>query len=231
MVKAVLFDWNGTLLDDLGLLAYGSVVKIFESHDIPSPTLEQYRQEIAAKFMDFYYRHGFVPNFSGQGPEGDAKALNKIRKQYYLDHDHKVKIRPDAVRTVLNLRVMKIKVGIVSAEIESSLLTKLSSSDLHNLIDNRFIRAEAWGDKTAALLDVCQRLGVPPADALYVDDTVDGAKAAQNAGLVSIGFANKTGYNSEDRLRIQTPFIINELSELLSLVEDMNEIRAHGVKL
>ena len=43
MVKAVLFDWNGTLLDDLGLLAYGSVVKIFESHDIPSPTLEQYR--------------------------------------------------------------------------------------------------------------------------------------------------------------------------------------------
>ena len=111
-IEAVIFDWNGTLYDDLERLAYGSVVKISETYNISPPTLDEYRQEITASFMKFYYKHGFVMNFSGQGSDGDAKALNVIRKKYYTDNGDKGNIRSDATRTVVNLRSMGIKVGV-----------------------------------------------------------------------------------------------------------------------
>ncbi len=223
-VEAVIFDWNGTLYDDLERLAYGSVVKIFETYNIPTPTLDEYRQEISAKFMNFYYKHGFANNFSDQGPDGDAKALNIIRKKYYTDNGDKGNIRPDAFYTVLCLRRAGINVGIVSVEIESTLFEKLHSSMLGRLFDSQFIRTQVWGDKGPALLEVCGRLNVSPTNVVYVDDTVDGTTSAIKVGLTAIGFANTTGYNSEDRLRSVTPFIINELSELLKLIPKLDRI-------
>ena len=81
MVKLVIFDNNGTLENDLDL-AFGSVVEIFNRYSLKSPSLEQYRNEISARFMDFYYRHGFNKNFSGKGDKGDIDALNQIREEY-----------------------------------------------------------------------------------------------------------------------------------------------------
>ena len=221
-VKAVIFDWNGTLYNDLEQLAYGSVIKIFETYNIFPPTLEEYRQEITAGSIKFYYKHGLVPDFSGQGPDGDAKALSVIRKKYYAENGNKGNIRSDATRTVLNLRVMGIKVGIVSAEIESTLFEKLNSSELHRLFDSQFIKTQVWGGKSSALLEMCKTLDVDPSNAIYIDDTVDGTSAAKSAGLISVGFGNKTGYNSEDRLKAVTPLIIYELSEILDLIPSLD---------
>lgn len=224
-VEAVIFDWNGTIYDDLERLAYGSVVKIFNTHNISPPTLDEYRQEITSEFMKFYYKHGFVLNFSGQGQDGDAKMLNVIRRKYYTDNGDKGNIRPDAARTVFNLRTAGIKVGIVSAEIELALFEKINSSDLRRLFDNQFIRTEVWGNKGPALLEVCKKLDVNPNNSIYLDDTVDGISSAQKAGLIPVGFGSETGYNSEDRLRSVTPFIIHELSELLELVRSFDQTR------
>lgn len=222
-IEAVIFDWNGTLHDDLERLAYGSVVKIFETHNIPTPTLDEYRQEITASFMKFYYKHGFVPNFSGQGEDGDSKALNIIRKKYYTENVDKGNIRLDAAQTVFNLRSMGIKVGIVSAEIGSTLFDKLNSSDLYGLFDSQFVRAQVWDDKGLALLKMCQDLDVSPGNTIYVDDTIDGTGSAKKVGLIPVGFGNETGYNSEDRLRLITPFVIYELAELPQLVGLFND--------
>lgn len=224
-IEAVIFDWNGTLYDDLERLAYGSVVEIFRTYGLFPPTLDEYRQEITASFMKFYYKHGFVPNFSGQGKDGDSKALNVIRKKYYTDNGDKGNIRPDATRTVSNLRAIGIKVGIVSAEIESTLFEKLNSSDLNGLFNSRFITTQVWGDKGPALIEMCKRLGVNPNTTAYVDDTVDGTGSAKKVGLIPIGFGNETGYNSEDRLRSVTSFVVSELSELLELVLSFGQIR------
>lgn len=221
-VEAVIFDWNGTLHDDLERLAYGSVVKIFETYKLSPPTLDEYRQEITASFMKFYYKHGFVRGFSEQGEDGDSKALNVIRKKYYTENGDKGNIRPDATQTVFNLRSMGIKVGIISAEIGSTLFEKLNSSDLHRLFDSQFVRAEIWGDKGVALLKICKDLDVSPGNTIYVDDTIDGTGSAKKVGLLPVGFGNETGYNSEDRLRSVTPLIIHELSEILDLVHDIN---------
>ncbi|OGN01852.1 MAG: hypothetical protein A3B91_04045 [Candidatus Yanofskybacteria bacterium RIFCSPHIGHO2_02_FULL_41_29] len=218
MIKAVIFDWNGTLFDDLEKLAYGSVKEIFRCYNIPPPTLEQYRQEITSSFMAFYYKYGFAENFSGQEAKGDADALNQIRKKYYTEHKSDGQIRPDARDTILRLKEMNIKIGIVSAEIRASLFEKLNSSELRDQFDPKLIIAEAWSGKDLALLDICDKLAIQPGNAIYVDDTIDGINSAKKAGLIPVGFGNKTGYNSERRLRQITSLVVNELSELIPLI-------------
>ena len=87
MIKAVIFDYNGTLLDDLPV-AYGSIREIFRRYNLPCPTPEQYRLEIGTNFMEFYYNHGFPRTTT-------AKELNVVRMEYYLDHFHEAKLRPE----------------------------------------------------------------------------------------------------------------------------------------
>lgn len=218
MIKLVIFDNNGTLEDDLLNLAYGSVVKIFNIHDLLPPTLEQYRQEITAKFMDFYYSHGFSPNV-GHPKYATAESLNAIRKKYYEENVHQARFRPDAVRTLVYLKSINLKTAIVSSEIKSVLTPKLYNNGLLGLLD--CLRAGVYGDKAPVLLEVCKELNVISEEALYVDDTVDGTSAAKSAGLIPVGFGN--GYNAPERLRTITSKIIYELSELPSLIKWLNQ--------
>ena len=211
-MKAVLFDYNGTLLDDL-LVAYGSVAEIFRRYGILSPTLEQYREEIITDYMKFYYDHGFSPNFSGSGAKGDADALNAIRKEFYENHASEASFRPDAVKTIIGLKEAGIKVAIVSADIESVLVERLNREGMVDLFERKNIWGGVHKDKTPILLEACRRLGVDSKEAVYVDDTVDGTSAAVKAGMVAVGFGN--GYNSRGRLLEITPYIIDRLSELL----------------
>ena len=220
-IQAVIFDNNGTLLDDLKF-NFGSITEIFGRYNMTPPTLEQYRHEASAKYMDFYYNHGFKVNFSGEGIEGDAKALNLIRKEYYRKYSDGAHFRPDAIRTIKELKKNNIKVGIVSAEIEEILLGKLDKEGVRALFKPGAIKAGVYGDKTPALLEVCSVLKVRPRDALYVDDTADGTSAALRAGMIAVGFGASTGYNSEDRLRAVAPIIIYSLSQLMGVIKIIN---------
>jgi len=208
MIRAILLDWNQTILGD-ELVAYGSVVTIFKEHGIEPPSISQYLNEITSNWMDFYFKYGF-------SKDTNPDYLNTIRKRYYEEHDNEAQIRPDARDTILGLKSLSLemRVGIVSAEIESVLLNKLDQTGLLGLLD--IVRGGIRGDKSPVLLEACKELNVQPNRAIYVDDTVDGTGAAKRAGLIPIGFSN--GYNSPDRLRQVTPLVINQLSELIPLI-------------
>ena len=52
-MKLVLFDWNGTLLDDT-LLWYDVVLKVFHTFGKQAPTLEQYFRELEGDYFIIY---------------------------------------------------------------------------------------------------------------------------------------------------------------------------------
>lgn len=207
MIRAIIFDHNGTLLDDLPV-AYGSIREIFRRYNLPCPTPEQYRLEIGTNFMEFYYNHGFPRTTT-------AKELNVVRMEYYLDHFHEAKLRPE-VETVLSaLSLLEIKFAIVSADVDSLVIKKLEEVDMKSFFN--VIRAGVR-DKRTALLEVCKELGVEPHEACYVDDTVDGNTAAKEAGLHAIAIIG-TGYHSVERLSKVSPHVISNLYELSAIIE------------
>lgn len=208
MIKVALFDNNGTLEDDLNL-AYGSVVQICKTYGVSPPSLEQYRNEVGKNYMDFYYNHG-IPR------EVSADELNKIRKEYYEENSNEAGFRPDAIEVIEELGWMGIKTGIVSAEVESILIPKLHRAGFVPLVKEEYIRAGIYGSKVPALLDMCAKMGVKPQEAIYVDDMADGCIAAEKAGLFPVGFGS--GYNSPERLKEVSVYIIYELSQIFHLL-------------
>lgn len=210
--KVVVLDFNGTSFDDLHV-AFGSVQEIFRTYNIPCPTLEQYREEITANYMEFYYSHGFLRTTTGD-------ELNKIRNRFYKINDGSAKIRSDTRKTLAHLAFYHIRMAIVSAESLTNLYRQLiRHGDLQKNFD--FIRAEAWGEngKEKALLQVAEVFDEDPSNMIYVDDSVDGLTSARNVGVIPVAFTNPTGYNSEHRLMQVTEFSVKEMWDLRNLIK------------
>ena len=210
--RVVIFDFNGTLFDDLHV-AYGSVQEIFRTYGIPCPTLDQYREEIAANYMEFYYNHGFPRTTTGD-------ELNKIRSEFYRTNSGSAQIRRDVAETLYGLSALHIRLAIISAEISVTLSRQLIRwGNLQRSFD--FIKAEAWGDKgkEKAFLQAAEIFGENSCETIYVDDSVDGLTSAKNVGVIPVAFTNPTGYHSKHRLAAVTEFSIQEIGELNNLIK------------
>lgn len=202
-----MFDWDGTLYNSL-MLAYGSVIKIFKTYNKPPPSLDAYRDEITADFMQFYWKHDIPRNVTGHD-------LNKIRKRYF--EEHKKEASPNAwVESVLKQgRVLNIPRVIVSAGVSENLNQQLKDSNLLPLVTR--VRGDAW-DKEKALLEVLDFFGVQAENAFYLDDTYDGLVAAKKCGIVAIGYTGKSAYNSERRIIEAADYTVSSLWHLLPII-------------
>ncbi len=190
--KLAIFDWNGTLLDDLPI-AYGSVLEIFGRYGIPPPSIDTYRAEITTRFMDFYRAHG-IPKTA------TPYDLNAIRKEYFAIHGYQADLHVNAKETLMLCKVLGMQVAIVSAEIADVLEQRVRDFELTPFIDH--IAGSAY-DKEQALIAALDRFGVPAEEAFYLDDTFDGLMAARNVGIITFGFCG--GYGTRDRIRAAKP--------------------------
>lgn len=202
--KLAIFDWNGTLLNDLPL-AFGSVCAIFDHYGVAQPTLQQYRDEIEANFMKFYHAHG-IPK------EATADDLNKIRKEYFLAHWNDVSLHEEAVEALAKCGKLVSNLTIVSSEIFDVLKARLKQFGLERNFSS--VRA-AHGAKEKLLLETISEFNCRPEDAFYVDDTYDGISSAKNVGMATFGTVN--GYNSMRRVVAASPNLV--ISSLLAVPE------------
>ena len=56
--KHVIWDWNGTLLNDLNH-AIVTVNRLLSEENLPTTTLDKYRKEFGFPILDYYQRMGF----------------------------------------------------------------------------------------------------------------------------------------------------------------------------
>ncbi len=206
-LKLFVFDNNGTALDDLHL-NYGSVEAIFAVLGVHCPTKEQFRNEIRANFMQFYWNHGVPRDITGE-------QLNVIRRLYYKARQETAHYRRDFPDLLRECQNTGIRVGMCSAEMPDVLQGFLERAGLYNLFPPDLVRGGAWPSKVPILTSMAQSSSLEPAECAYVDDTDDGISAAKEAGFYAIGFVNATGYNSAKRIHDAKPdLVINSFIEL-----------------
>lgn len=199
-LKVFVFDNNGTGLDDLHV-AFGSVEAIFAVLGLHCPNKDQYRNEISADYMQFYWGHGVPRDITGE-------QLNVIRKLYYKMRQTTVRYRSDFPDLLKACQDTDVRVGMCSAEIPDVLQGFLERAGLLKFFRPRMIRGGAWPSKTPVLTSMAQDMGFEPSECAYVDDTDDGITAARAAGYFAIGFAHPTGYNSAKRIYDAKPDLV-----------------------
>lgn len=214
----IILDNNGTMWDDLHV-NYGMIQEIYRQYarkiepGTPVPTVEQFREEICADFMNFYRDHGFTQELFPQKDKELGMELNVIRKAYYAEHGKAAQFRPGLAEFLQEARDWGLKTAVCSAEMEEMLKQNMTAAGLSPLLDD--IHGNAFPHKEEVLARILVDLGVQPERAAYVDDTVDGLTAAKHMGMVRIAFAHETGYNSRPRLEKTNPqMVVGSFTEL-----------------
>jgi HAD superfamily hydrolase (TIGR01509 family) len=199
-LRLLVFDNNGTALDDLHL-AYASVGMIFQVIGLRGPTKDQFRNEIGAGYMEFYWRHGVPRRYT-------AEDLNPIRSLFYRHRIETAHYRDDLPPLLRACRKLGILTGMCSAEIPEVLQEYLTRAKLLESFSPGLICGGASPSKTPFLVSMAQQHGLAPTECAYVDDTEDGIRSAKEAGYYAIGFNNTTSHNSAERIYSAKPHLV-----------------------
>lgn len=205
----VVFDWNGTLVDDVAL-AVGSVNAVRAELGMSSVTLAQYRRSFRFPIQVFYEDLGF--DFEHTGFEELVEA--------YLGHfDAGVSecdFCPGAFELVSQLKTHGAQVAVLSASHQKTLIETAKRNDLHSHIDHFFgLEDSAASGKLDRARDL-DRLMKRPANArvLMIGDTDHDAEVAFDRGWDFLAVA--TGHQDVARLHVTGAPVVQTLRDVVT---------------
>ena len=176
-ISHVVWDWNGTLLDDLEIVIESLNVGIGR-FGLPPIDDRQYRDHFTRPVRSFYQSL-----FGRPVSDKEWKSLNKIFHDEYFSRVHSASLADDALEAIALTEQKGWNQSVLSMTTHDELIEIVAS---HGITD-RFVRIEGLqtptgGLKAAHLEQHLANLGIDPANAVVVGDTPDDAMAAQTVG-------------------------------------------------
>jgi pyrophosphatase PpaX len=198
LLKAALFDFDGTLVDTTEMIYQGmrhAASTVLGRDDIPRETLLANVGQPLPRQMEL------------MDAEKAELLLEAYRHHHEENHDALIQEFPHVAQALSRLRSARIKVAVVTSKRRVSVEMALNNfPDLRNVVD-RFVTMEDTNEHKPHPEPLWRGLellgGVPKEEAAYVGDSPFDVEAAKAAGLTSV--AVSWGAFSEDRLREAEP--------------------------
>ncbi len=213
MIKAIIFDLDGTLLNTLNDLA-DSVNHILTSHNMKNRTVDEIRSFIGNGIPTLIARS--VP----ENTDTDTLRICVEEMQVYYKAHADIKTKPyDGITELLSeLKTKNIASAVVTNKAEDSakLLCNRKFGNMFSFVigDNGKDRLKPAPDNVFRALRL---LDVNKEDVLYVGDSDVDMVTAKNAGLRSVGVS--WGFRDSDVLKkCGADYIIHSPEELLNLI-------------
>jgi len=206
-IKGIIWDWNGTLLNDAGL-AVATMNEMLTRRNLPELSVVQYKQVFSFPVKDYYQRIGF--DFEREPFE--IPAFEFIVRYNELVHDC---LLHDAAIPILNqFKTNDYRQFILSAMKQDTLDQCLS----HFQISHFFEHASGLDDhyansKTENGRQLIAGLNLDPEQMVVIGDTVHDFEVATELGCSCVLVAN--GHQSKSVLMETGATIIDDLSQLL----------------
>ena len=195
----VLFDWNGTVVDDLAR-AHASTNDVLADVRLPPLDLAKFRLRFTLPLETLFLDLGV--------PADQAPAAGRRWSEYMSARA--TTLRPGARELLEWLRASGARIGILSA-----------AGDATVRADMRQLDVEAgWQDLITDCHNKAAALGALRSrspDAVFVGDTAYDIRSARAAGFQAIGIAG--GYGPTDQLvAAGADHIVDQLDELVGLL-------------
>ena len=210
MVKTIIWDWDGTLLDDLDL-SLESVNILLKERNIPTLSIEKYKDIFGFPVVDYYVKAGF--DFEKEAFEVPAKQYVKL----YAAGASELKLFPDVVDTLTFFKENNYRQIVLSAMKDDNLKLMIHNAEISHFFDGIFgIKDNYAREKVSLGKQVVENLKLNPAECLMIGDTLHDAEVSEQCGFNCILFSG--GHVSKQRLETKGKKIINSLSELKQIV-------------
>jgi phosphoglycolate phosphatase-like HAD superfamily hydrolase/ADP-ribose pyrophosphatase YjhB (NUDIX family) len=205
VIRNIIFDWSGTLVDDLPAVWRASN-HVFSQAGVEELSLDRFRAEFQLPFEGFYRRYT---------PDVPMDRLEEWFHSRFREVQESVVPLPHA-REFLDLcRRHDIRTFLLSAVHPDHYAVQAASTGFGGFIDHPYVGV--W-DKRDRIRGIVAEHGLDPAHTLFIGDMQHDIDTAKHGGLHSV--AVLTGYNGLEQLRASQPdLIVEHLGELRRIFE------------
>ena len=207
--KHIIWDWNGTLLDDVKL-SLSIINRILEEKDLKLLTLTEYRNIFTFPVRNYYEKAGLdldVYPFEVLGAEWIAEyEKRKSECRLFKDAEEVLKriSNLSVNQSVLSAYSQNALVEIIAAFNLSSYFTMLSGLD-HIYADGKISQGK----------NMVKKLKLNKNEILMIGDTVHDYEVADEIGAECILIA--AGHQTKERLQSCGVPVLNDISELMEI--------------
>jgi len=215
--RHIIWDWNGTLIDD-AKACYEILSTILRKTHKPPIPYETYLQEFDFPIIAYYERLGF--DFS-------VESYDDIAADYialYADRQFRCNLRESAVDVLASIQKLGIGQSVLSAYNQTNLAEIISFFDIRDYFTKVVGRDDHYASgKVTQGKHLVQELGLAPAETLLVGDTTHDCEVAQALSIDCLLIAE--GHQCREKLEPCGVPIIESLRSVLTYLSDPAEFR------
>jgi phosphoglycolate phosphatase len=210
----IIWDWNGTLLDDVELCA-DIMNNLLKTRSLPTITLEKYREIFTFPVKDYYIKagHDFV-----------SESFEKIGKDFIDEYENRkagCTLYPLAVEVLQIIRSLNIKQHLLSAYKQSNLEDIIKHFGIEEYFNSvrglDHIYADGKMELGRQLMTDISGNGTGN-KVLLIGDTIHDYEVAQGLNTDCILVSN--GHQNNEKLKSLNIPVYNNLEEIFLLLKE-----------
>ncbi len=189
MIKNVIFDWSGTLNNDVD--SYVDIVnEVFRMMKYDKVmTKEEIRREFTIPYMIFWNK--YFPDLTKEDQD------DMFRKVIHLK---RCELYPGVKEFLFELKEKGIKIFVVSSDLKRTLIPEATKDGVKDIFVEIFAHVYLKGPK---IKEVVENYNLNPEETLYVGDTSGDIDAGKEAGVKTM--AVNWGIQCEEKLKEAEP--------------------------
>jgi len=210
VIRNIIFDWSGTLVDDLPAV-WKATNYVLTQAERQEMTLEQFRAEFCLPFNLFYDRH--VPHVK-------LAQLEEWFHSRFREVQDSVCELPHARDFLEFCRSKRLRTFLLSTVHRDHFAVQSATTGFGQYLERPYLNV--W-DKRKKIHEILAENKLDPDETLFIGDMQHDIETARHGGIHSC--AVLTGYNTLEQLRAAQPDVIVEhLRELRDILEqnDLN---------
>src|SRR6185295_952820 len=157
MIRNIIFDWSGTLVDDLPAV-WQATNYVFRQAGKPEISLDQFRAEFCLPFRLFYERHT---------PDVPMAQLETWFHSHFRDVQHCVRELPHARDFLLFCRDQGVRTFLLSTVHRDHFATQCDVTGFDDYLDRSYVEVL---DKRDRIRTILQENRLDPTETLFIGD-------------------------------------------------------------
>jgi len=209
--KVIVWDWNGTLLDDVDYCV-DCINVLLHKRNLPLIDSDTYKEIFTFPVIEYYKTVGFDLE-----TEGFEKPAMEFINLYYKNFSQ-TKLFPSVPDVLLWFKARGYHQVVLSAMEHESLVKTLSDKGILSFFDVVTGVGDHYGSsKEETGKQLLKNLRTNPDEVVIIGDTLHDKQVADGLGVDLILVA--TGHNSKERLLAEHPVVVDKLDEVIELLK------------
>jgi phosphoglycolate phosphatase len=202
----IIWDWNGTLLNDAWLCVEVMNGMLLKRH-LPLLTKEKYRAVFNFPVRDYYLQLGF---------DFDHEPFEEVGMEFmnlYNERQKECSLHEEVPEILHYFSEKGYVQNILSAREQNELVAETRDLAVFRFFERIYGLDDHYAHgKTDVGIRLLKEMGVDPRKIIFIGDTCHDAEVAQEIGLDCLLIPN--GHHSEERLRRMNRPMVSSLSDL-----------------